>query len=902
MGQHSRSKGRALRRASLFACVIGIGALVGSRLESPAHAEPQNRAPEGENVRWFREVRKLDEEATAHMKAGRYWMALGSARTAVRLCEITPGMPASQTILSLIRLASILEATGQRTEAIANFRRAMKTQISDPHHDPAALAGTRRHLSTLLYGQGLVEEASKVARDSFVSEGNSIDPRQRANELGSLGAWLLENGDREGSESAYREALSLILKRNTPDELIANLSQSLGVSLMGARRYSDAEASFQGELATRKQLRPQDSTKIAIALGNVASAELSLGKCDEAKRNLEEASTLLAPTHPSLTSARELLALSFVCVGNLDRADRELGALAAQFSNPAVRRGPVYARFIDSVVTVTRAEGNIEKTLGWIRAGNQARRELTTSVLKTESDGKRRAYLEWLRKSVDTALSFNLTDARTSPAAAGAAYEALIDFKGRLLEAGIEEVLRQQRAGSSTLETLSTIQGRLDEIAQIMHRSDPRVALRDVPAVSLQSIQARLGPTDALVEIALYRPVDQHRPSIPSPVPHYAAYVLRRAGMPRAVELGPAKNVDEQVSKALRLLVSKDPAYKTVAQDLYSKMFQPIAELLGDSVNLYIAPDGELTLFPFAALVDGSQYLTKRYQITYLTSGRDLLRVTHRINPRARPQIYAAPDYDAVVQKPGSAMTGDTDSLATVLGLSFGDLIGTQREATVLASILTMDPDGIHTGAIATETALKATHGPSILHIATHGFYVDGETDSSPGTRKASQKIQAPSGATHTTLPWMALPPLQRSGLALAGANRRAAAADDGILTAQEILEMDLNGTQLVTLSACDTARGKTSVGEGVWGLRRALAAAGAETQMITLWKLDDKQTVAMIEEYYTRLRKGEGRSAALRNTQLSMIEMHPYYWASFIVAGDPSPMHDQVILPFNGR
>jgi CHAT domain-containing protein len=129
----------------------------------------------------------------------------------------------------------------------------------------------------------------------------------------------------------------------------------------------------------------------------------------------------------------------------------------------------------------------------------------------------------------------------------------------------------------------------------------------------------------------------------------------------------------------------------------------------------------------------------------------------------------------------------------------------------------------------------------------------------------------------------------------LAGANERNSGDDDGILTALEATQLDLSGTELVVLSACDTGVGEIQNGEGVYGLRRALALAGAQTQVTSLWKVSDDVTRNLMVDYYRRLQQGEGRSAALRSTQRAMLGnkafAHPYYWASFIPIGNWKPL-----------
>jgi CHAT domain-containing protein len=178
-------------------------------------------------------------------------------------------------------------------------------------------------------------------------------------------------------------------------------------------------------------------------------------------------------------------------------------------------------------------------------------------------------------------------------------------------------------------------------------------------------------------------------------------------------------------------------------------------------------------------------------------------------------------------------------------------------------------------------------HGPRILHIASHGFFLsDQELNSELNTRSALARSAPPTPEN----------PLLRSGIALAGANaRHSGVNDDGILTALETAQLDLQGTELVVLSACDSGVGDVQNGEGVYGLRRALVLAGAQTQITSLWKVSDAATRLLMVDYYRRLLKGEGRSAALRRAQQSMLAdpklSHPYFWASFVPIGSWAPL-----------
>jgi CHAT domain-containing protein len=269
--------------------------------------------------------------------------------------------------------------------------------------------------------------------------------------------------------------------------------------------------------------------------------------------------------------------------------------------------------------------------------------------------------------------------------------------------------------------------------------------------------------------------------------------------------------------------------------------------------QLLVSPDGELNLVPFEALRDQPRhYLVERYTISYLTSGRDLLRLQAPRGRPTRPVIVADPVF-------GDSRRG---------ALYFGPLAATAGEARAIKALF---PQALlWTGRDASKAAVQEVHAPLVLHIASHGFFFDD---------RAAEGARGGSGN-----------PLLRSGLAFANAN---ASRDGGsaILTALEASRLDLWGTRLVTLSACETGVGEVENGEGVYGLRRAFELAGAETMVMTLWSVNDYATRDAMIAYYTGLRDGLGRAAALRRVKLAMLahgrHRHPYYWAGFIQSGE---------------
>lgn len=410
-----------------------------------------------------------------------------------------------------------------------------------------------------------------------------------------------------------------------------------------------------------------------------------------------------------------------------------------------------------------------------------------------------------------------------------------------------------------------------------------------------------------MIEFAVYRPIspkayefitDRALDPNAAGEPRYVVYVVRAKGAVHGKEIGTAKEIDAAIEAYRQAL--RDPKRKDMqrlARTVDEKVMQPVRAFTGDATQLLISPDGALNLIPFEALVDEQgKFLIERYSVGYLTSGRDLLRLQVARASKSAPMVVADPFFgepelpqlakDDTHKTKQTALTPRRRSVTTGADLSsvyFAPLPGTMREAQTINSLF---PDSIvSTGAQATKKLLKQADAPRILHVATHGFFLN-ETSQVALTRAAANANKSRSINANVRTE----NPLLRSGLALAGANIHKG-DDDGILTALEASGLNLWGTKLVVLSACDTGLGEVKNGEGVYGLRRALVLAGSETQVMSLWAVSDYVTRELMTSYYKGLKQGLGRNAALRQTQLEMLRrpdrQHPFYWASFIQSGE---------------
>jgi CHAT domain-containing protein len=292
---------------------------------------------------------------------------------------------------------------------------------------------------------------------------------------------------------------------------------------------------------------------------------------------------------------------------------------------------------------------------------------------------------------------------------------------------------------------------------------------------------------------------------------------------------------------------------------------------------------------PWAALpVGDAGWLVDARRLQFVTSGRDLIArkgVTPGPPTASAAVVFADPDFDAAG---AAAAPLDPESVPVTRGHSLAErfarferLPGTAAEAAAIAPTLeTWSGAKAHvfTGSSATVAAFRQVKRPRALVAATHAFLLPGPRDAARTSAVAGPEAN----------------PLLRSGLALAGANRRGPEEADGLLTGYHVLSIDLRGTELVVLSACDTGLGDLTLGEGVAGLRQAFQLAGAKSVLASLWQVPDRDTAALMGDFFANLAGGKSKAEALQSAQLRRIAerrkanggAHPFFWAAFTLAG----------------
>jgi CHAT domain-containing protein len=876
LGPEHPTTAQSLNNLAMLYQAMGTYAAAEPLLKRALAIQEKALGPEHPNI-----ATAFNNLAELYRATGAYAKAEPLLKRALAIHENVLGPEHPNTALSLNNLAFLHQATGDYAQAEPLYQRALAIREKALGANHPDTAQSLNNLALVYQATGAYAKAEPLYQRALAIHEKVLGPEHpyTAQSLNNLAFLHHATGAYAKAEPLYQRALAIrekALGANHPDTAqsltnLADLCRATGA-------YAKAGPLFQRALAIRERALGVDHPDTAVSLNNLAGLYYATGDAQAEpllKRALAIREKALGPEHPETALSLNNLAVLYETTGAYAQAE------------------PLYER-----VQV-------------IEENNTAR------FLLSGSEARKQAFVQQRVGTTDTSVSFSLTVTGTRAKALG--LTSVLQYKGRVLDAISEGVARlrqsvapddralfDQLSGVAQELSALTFRGpgdltseayrqRFDALAREQERLQTELSSRSaafaraVAPITLEGVRQALPADAVLVEWFRYRPFNA-KASTRWGAPRYVVYVLKRSGEPMALDLGPAQPIDALVAEFRSALSDPTHTYHMeVAEALSEKLVKPLLPLLAQSERLLLSPDGELNLVPFAALVaEHGQYLTQRFELTYLTSGRELLRMGGASPARGSAVVLADPAYgqSAGGGRPvetvlAPARSADLDRS----GLEFKQLSGAAAEAKALQSLLKLDPQNVLTGTNATEAKLRELRGPRLLHLATHGFFL--------ADREVTAAAFRPAGFGPETRP---LPlgenPLLRSGLALAGANaRRSGAIDDGILTAAEAAQLDLRGTQLVVLSACETAVGKVQTGEGVYGFRRALVLAGAETQLASLWKVSDAATQALIVDYYQRLLKGEGRSGALRAAQKAMLadptRRHPYYWAAFVSIGN---------------
>jgi len=518
----------------------------------------------------------------------------------------------------------------------------------------------------------------------------------------------------------------------------------------------------------------------------------------------------------------------------------------------------------------------------------------------------------------------------------GAIFDALIRARGLVLDEmvnrhqmsrlssdptvaqGVQDVIQARRrlAGLQVRgtegESLEDYSRRLEKAQKDRDDAETALAMKSAQFMGQRNADPGLAETAAalpagsvLVSYAAYFSTDLSAKD--SSAAGYVAFVLRAGeSTPKVFSVGRAEAVVRAVSDWRREITARSPdekRYRERGAALRHLLWDPLSASVSDANRIFIVPDGALNIVNPATLPsDAGGYLADTLSIHLLSAERDLVR--RSLAPRANAGLLAmgGPDYGMLQPVDNTTEGSDATECASFDRMQFAALPHSEREVKEIADLWRhrqQAPVRIEIRGSASEAVFREhAAGQLILHLATHGFFLDRSCIMRP--RGVDEGVvQAEAGQeVIRSVRIGGENPLFLAGLALAGANRRREAHsgdDDGILTADEVATLDLSDTQWVVLSACDTGLGESAVWEGVFGLRRAFQMAGARTVVMSLWQVEEDATRRWMRSLYRGRLEGQSTMDAVSHADREVLaarrqsgeSTHPVYWGGFVAVGD---------------
>jgi CHAT domain-containing protein len=917
------------------------GTDVGVWMQSPGGEKTQPYVPFGNDQEAL--VMGWVAETSGDVRLEVYTRAKATGRYEIRLAELRAATDNDRALHQARKFFleyARLRGGAQFAEARVPLQRALEIRERVLGPDDLLVAETLGSMAIAYESTGDYASAEPLKLRALRIMEKALGPNHQrvARELMSLGGFYRELGDELKAEEMYQRSLAIFEKIGQMENaVVATLLNDLGSIDYARGDYPNAEKHFDRSRALWEKLLGPDNFHIAASYTHLGRVAYDAGNYAKALAMFQHALTLaengLGQEHTSVTVYLNDLADTYCTTGEYEKGERLYERALAVHERKAAMSHPAVQETLFGLARCAEAQGRWSDAAKLQTQASELEEHYVALNLAIGSEREKLALLTELSSRLSRNVSLHISLAPHHPAARDLAAVSILRSKGRVQDAMSASLSAlRQRSGPDDQKLLDQLNDATAKLAKLVLYAPPQkatpaeyqeqtkrleeqrenleVEMSDRSAgfyqrtqpVTLAAVQALIPEDTALVEFAVYRPFDPKAPDNWKAYgePHYVAYVLRHEGEVQWKELGEARTIDGAVDALRRAL--GDPQRRDVrelARALDEKLMQPLRALTGNVTQLLVSPDGKLNLLPFAALVDKQgHYLIERYSFTYLTSGRDLLRMQEARAARVRtvatnPLVVANPLFGERANRQsakddarGSAPVSRRRSTTAVRSLSevyFAPLGGTAQEAEAIQRLF---PEAqLLVGSQATKAALKQAVAPRVLHIATHGFFL--QDPQALATSRGSQLA-----TRGTAMNVESENPLLRSGLALAGANLRGVAtADDGILTALEASGLNLWGTKLVVLSACDTGLGEVHNGEGVYGLRRAFVLAGAESLVMSLWPASDYSTRSLMASYYRNLKQGLGRGAALRRAQLDMLrhnpQLHPFYWANFIQSGE---------------
>jgi CHAT domain-containing protein/Tfp pilus assembly protein PilF len=821
----------------------------------------------------------------------------------------------------LNKLGDLYTYTGQYSKASKALERATDVLFESAGEESAEYIMAAINLGILYMGQGKFPEAEEVFEVAL----NVVSPESNDyNSILNNQALVYQSlGQLDKSEELFNKIKSLdsvAIGITHPDYAIT--LSNLGQVLCDEGKYKEAEAALKGALDILKKNNESNSVPYARKLNNLARVYIMSGQTEKAIPLLEQSLAIfkknLTENNPEYANACYIIGNAYWKAGKNTNAIKFLKQSAAIRAKTLGKKHPKYAESIQKIAEYQwfmKQVDDAHKSFGEVFDNFYFQIDATFPGLTEEE--KSRFYYTNIKDSFEKFNSFAVSFSKDHPLLMGDLYNYQVNTKGVIMCA-TEKVRKAIMSSQDTslINLFDSWQAKKEAIAraysqnhdiqkldslvekanlmekELSRRSASFAQQFNTKKYTWQEIQKVLRPGEAAVEVLRFK---KYTPELAGNFTNdvtYAFLILtaETKDHPIIVVMEKGNDLENKFLKFYHnsIRYTLDDAYS------YKNLFQPLAETLraNNVSKFYFSPDGVYNQLNINTIQNPAtqKYLLDEFDIQILTNTKELVEPQSNTLAAQNPVLIGFPKFnltknsegvDTGIPKSRGVSRGMTRGMRGILRLVQGDggiseLPGTQKEIDQISKLFTKSPQ-IYLETQATENVTKQVNNPAYLHIATHGYFLE---DDEALTNNGKQYVTNP---------------LLKAGLILAGAENFLVtgdpindAGDDGILTAYEAMNMRLDDTRLVVLSACETGLGHVKNGEGVYGLQRALKLAGTQSIVMSLWNVDDDATQELMSTFYQELMRTGDQHNSFRTAQQRIKDKYqkPFYWGAFIMVG----------------
>ena len=791
--------------------------------------------------------RTLADLGMLYNSMGRYGLSEEFTRRALEHRKEMRGMESIDYAASLNNLGVLEKNRGNYNEAEKELTEAiaLNEEVSGPESLPYAISLNNRGVLYQILGR--YENAEADLRMALTVAANTLKPNsgQYTRLQSNLAFLYLQKGQLTEAEAIFKQAISAIsrdpLKSKSSNPDYAHMIENLAGVYVKMGNYQEAENLIKEAMVIYTKKFGTNFSGYGLAAARLGALYRITNDFDQAESMLLEgyrvAQTAYGLNHPVTADMELELALLKWQQGDL--------AGAREFFNKTL------ASSVEFIGNYFAPMSESEKSAYWKTL--QPRFEQYFAFVAMAGDDPQDLYKALQYRLLTKAMLLSSTNRikkeilSSGDEALVADYETWLDQKEQLAHyySMSSEDIHDQGINIDSIESASnSLEKSLSERSGIFNSAYHQT----VPLV--EDIQGALSSSEAALEIIRVGHDAEARNV------RYLGLIVTPNRISKVV-LNEGEDLESKYYKAYRNMIrlKREDNYS------YQAFWSPFSQELKDYSTVYLSLDGVYNqINPATLLGSDGKYLLEEKQLYLLSSLRELV---DKPSPQKgkRTLVLGDPVYGSDKISP---------------------LPGTLEESTQIAGLLSRG--GYQTelvnGAEATEQVIKSSANERLMHIATHGFFIEDPQNST------SQVFSVPLHNVNENV-------LLRSGLMLAGAGSETEVAgltneDDGILTAYEVLNLDLMETELVVLSACETGLGDVMAGEGVYGLQRAFLVAGTEAIIMSLWKVDDTATQELMVNFYDEWLKTGDKHQAFKNAQYKIKEKYnsPYYWGAFLLVG----------------